>query len=105
MSRCKQALKVGCKVVIVILVIGNLLTSRDKGRGGEGRRGLGLGGSHPALLEDPHGSCLDGLLRGAWARLLDLLLVAREFGVELLDLFIDGVAALGDLRARKEESI
>jgi len=63
-----------------------------------------MGGSHPALLEDPHGSCLDGLLRGAWARLLDLLLVARELGVELLDLFIDGVAALGDLQG-KEESI
>jgi len=52
--------------------------------------------SHPPLLEDPHGPCLDGLLRGAWARLLDLLLVARELGIELLDLLIDGVAALGD---------
>lgn len=62
------------------------------------RAGRDGGGSHPALLEDPHGSCLDGLLSGAWARLLDLLLVARELGVELLDLFIDGVAALGDLQ-------
>lgn len=58
--------------------------------------------SHPALLEDPHGACLDGLLRGTRARLLDLLLVARELGIELLDLLIDGVPALGDLVGRSK---
>ena len=70
-----------------------------------GKRKMGerIDSSHPPLLEDPHGPCLDGLLRGAWARLLDLLLVARELGIELLDLLIDGVAALGDLVGAEQD--
>ena len=59
---------------------------------------MGLGLLHLALLEDPHGARLDGLLRGAGARLLDLLLVARQLRVELLDLLVHRVAPLVYLR-------
>lgn len=56
------------------------------------------GDIHSALLEDPHGACLDGLLGGAWPGLLDLVLVAGELSVQLLDLVVHGVAPLADLR-------